>query len=237
MTQQTGTHGSSRQPEATLGPPRLEPLPEMPWSPTVATRTDPSQCRPTSRSVCGLQPHPMFPHTHSACLSEIRPVYAATPVDNWPRRSATCGKPGHAPSPKQQPHSPINQQAAVAAEYGVPAVRRDGRYEAVDPEDPVIQSGSRRFLRKRPGIQIVQFLVVHIAITRNWPSRLSQESTPVGAATFRFVQSKLVIPDARKLKYRCCVQLASQTVVRAAGRTTPADPNQSGLSSRKCRIQ
>ena len=209
----------------------------MPWSPTVATRTDPSQCRPTSRSVCGLQPHPMFPHTHSACLSEIRPVYAATPVDNWPRRSATCGKPGHAPSPKQQPHSPINQQAAVAAEYGVPAVRRDGRYEAVDPEDPVIQSGSRRFLRKRPGIQIVQFLVVHIAITRNWPSRLSQESTPVGAATFRFVQSKLVIPDARKLKYRCCVQLASQTVVRAAGRTTPADPNQSGLSSRKCRIQ
>ena len=67
---------------------------------------------------------------------------------------------------------------------------------AAECSSPELRSSSQSASRtQRPEVQLVQFLVVHIAITRNWPSRLSQESTPVGAATFRFVQSKLVITD------------------------------------------
>jgi hypothetical protein len=123
-------------------------------------------------------------------------IRAATPVENLAPTQQNLWITGYDRNQMRKPPAPPNPTSGCGR-----------RVQLTDVEVQLAQSAS---LPQRPEVQLVQFLVVHIAITRNWPSRLSQESTPVGAATDRTISGEEPWYEVVEVE-DVGVQLASQT--------------------------
>lgn len=186
--------------------------------PSVARQSDHTTCSTASCALLAPQTRSHLPVQRHLWITGRG---AAEPVDNWPCLS----KP-------EITKLVTDEQAAVAA--GRCAISTMVSVSVVPKTS--VQSSGTPLSQEATRIQFVQFLVVHIAITRNWPSRLSQESTPVGEIPCRTTPDMRDQCPSLELKDRCKCSSPVRITDRP-GRTTPADPKTSRLSSRKWHIQ